>query len=94
VAFVARKDIEAGDELVSNYGDTSESEQREDWFEKRGIQLVLPGKESSRISTKEKLYPYHSRYCSKLHAGMSVTTWNKEIQRNLPPQVPFWFSTE
>jgi hypothetical protein len=85
VAFVAWRDIEAGEELVSNYGDAN----RDNWFEKRGIKLVLPSKESSRIPTKEKLYSYHSRYCSKIYVGMSATTWKNEIQRYLPPQVPF-----
>jgi hypothetical protein len=56
--------------------------------------LVLPSKESSQIPTKEKLYAYRSRYCSKIHVGMSAMTWTNEIQRYLPKQVPFWIDTE
>jgi hypothetical protein len=36
------------------------------------------------ILTKEKLYSYHFRYCSKIHAGMSAMIWENEIQRYLP----------
>lgn len=73
--FVARRKIEAGEELFSSYGEEDGGVQ---WFEDRRLELVAVPTYASRkngtVYEEDK-----KKYCSKMYAGFGKPTWDKRV---------------
>jgi hypothetical protein len=73
VSFVARRDIVAGEQLFSTYGDDDEGRQ---WFAERGMEMQAPADKDSKI-VLEDLELFQAEFCSKIYAGLGLPSWKQ-----------------
>jgi hypothetical protein len=78
VMLKAKRRIEAGDEMFSNYGG---SEGGQAWFIKRGLSLSVRPPEESKLQAGEELNTAMAHYCPKLYSGPGHPSWRK-VQRS------------
>jgi hypothetical protein len=73
--FVARRKIEAGEELFSTYGEEDGGER---WFKDRRLELMTVPTYASRkngtVYEEDK-----KKYCSKIHAGFGKPSWEGRV---------------
>ena len=86
IGYIARRNIQAGEQLFSHYGDESQF-----WFTERQIELSSM-KDPGNIPSQD-LAKYKSDYCSKLYSGPGLPVWKNRILPILPSddtsQLPF-----
>ena len=87
VGFFARRDIAKGEELFSSYGIKDDGAQ---WFASRQMEMMVPTKESSRIAP-EHMDQYQRDFCSKMYAGIGLSTYQNRIQ---PDPTRYMFQTK
>jgi hypothetical protein len=84
IGFQARRDIAAGEELLSSYGLEDEGRM---WFQQRGLEMSAP--DASWIGT-DLLDIFKNEFCSKIYAGVGLPTLKDKMQ--LPDHFPIDFS--
>jgi hypothetical protein len=80
---MATRDIAVGEQLFLSYGE-NDNEGGKDWFYQRWIEMLEL--EDNKIS-QEDLPEYKAQYCSKIYAGIGLSTWRQG--RKLPIGDPF-----
>ncbi|CAB9524430.1 expressed unknown protein [Seminavis robusta] len=67
VGFVALRDIQRGQELLSSYGD--------EWFDERGMEMIQRQQEEEVIPGHGRLLQLEDRHCSRIVSGLGQSTW-------------------
>ena len=80
VGYIARRDIEAGEELYSTYGEDDGGER---WFRDRKIDLMIQPTNVSRISADE-LPSKMNDYCTGIYAGIGLERYATGVKPILP----------
>jgi hypothetical protein len=75
LGFLAKRDIQAGEELFSSYGDDDGGEI---WFSARRIDMKVPEVSETRIS-QDNLPQKMEAYCSNIYAGVGRETWEEKV---------------
>jgi len=86
IGFIAVRDIAAGEELFSVYG---QEDGGKDWFARRKIPMKSPGK-GPQLLSPSNVKEAKAQYCSKIFAGIGRNTWTQRILPILPPNIPFF----
>lgn len=85
VGLMALRDIRAGEELFTSYGDQDDGGRQ--WFRDRGLTLMdIP---SVMQLTPQELEQGAAQFCTKVHAGIGQTTWKERVAPTQPAHVPF-----
>jgi hypothetical protein len=79
--FRAIRDIAAGEQIFSSYGDDDEGRR---WFTHRGLEMQEPKDEDSKIVLAADLELFKAEFCSKIYAGVGWPSWKKILADSDP----------
>lgn len=88
--FVARRRIEAGEELFSTYGENDGGKQ---WFQDRRLELMVVPASASR-KTGAVYQQDKQNYCSKIYAGFGKPSWEHKVLASVFIEFPYKMNIE